>query len=48
MAPYCFAYWSQKIILAKRKYDVGEAEMLAIVGTCKQWCHYIKKAAHKI
>ena len=28
-------YWSQKITLAKRKYNMKEAEMLAIVSACK-------------
>ena len=45
---HSIAYWSQKMTLAKRNYDVRETEMLAIIGACKQWHHYVKRAAHKI
>ena len=29
-------------------YGIGESELLAIVDSCKQWCHYVKDSLHKV
>ena len=42
------AYWSRKMTDPERNYGIGEAEMLAIVGACRQWRHYVEGAAHPI
>ena len=42
------AYWSRKMTPAERNYDTGDAELLAIVMSCKQWRHYLEGAAHPI
>ena len=42
------AFFSRKMTPAERNYGVSDAEMLAIVATCKQWRHYIEGAKYQV
>ena len=37
------AYWSRKMIPAERNYEIHDKELLAIVGACAHWRHYLHK-----
>ena len=42
------AYYSQKIILAKTRYETHNAELLAIVEAFKNWRHYLEGCQYKV
>jgi len=41
-------FYSRKCSPAKKNYDTYNRELLAIVGTLKQWRHYLEGANYKI
>ena len=45
---YLVAFWSRKINIHKKRYHVGEQEMLTIVEVCKHWRYYVESALHTI
>lgn len=42
------AFFSRKIALAERNYNVGECELLAIKATLAEWSCVLEAAAHPI
>ena len=42
------AYFSQKMISAKTRYETHDGELLAIVETFKTWWHYLKGCKHEV
>ena len=41
-------FYSRKCKGAEQYYDTYDREILAIVGTMKQWCHYLEGVNHKV
>ena len=41
-------FCSRKINIHKKKYHVGEQEILAIVEACKHWRHYVESTLYTI
>jgi hypothetical protein len=35
------AFWSCSMSPAEQNYAVGDQDMLAIIMTCRYWCHYL-------
>ena len=42
------AYYSQKMIPAKTRYKIHNAELLAIVKVFKNWRHYLEGCQYKV
>ena len=42
------AYYSQKIVLAKMRYETHDAKLLAIVDAFKNWRHYPEGCQYKV
>ena len=45
---YSVTFFSQKIILAKTRYETHNSEFLAIVEAFKTWKHYLEGSQHKV
>ena len=45
---YPMAFFSQKMILAKTRYETNDGELLAIVEAFKTWRHYLKGFQHEV
>ena len=42
------AYYSQKMIPAKTRYETQDGELLAIIEAFKTWQHYLEGCKHKV
>ena len=42
------AFLSKSVSPVKQNYEIHDTEMLAIVRTLKEWCHYLEGARHPI
>ena len=45
---HLMAYYFQKMILAKTRYEIHNSELLAIVEVFKTWLHYLEGYKHKM
>ncbi len=45
---YPVAFFFQKMILVKTRYETHNGELLAIVKAFKTWKHYLKHYKHKV
>ena len=45
---YSIAFYSQKMIPAKTRYETHDRELLAIVEAFKTWRHYLEGCKHKV
>ena len=41
-------YWSRKLMSVKINYKTHDFELLVIVETFKQWCHYLKSSQYSV
>lgn len=39
------AFFSQRLLPAKRNYDLGNRELLVLVLALQEWCHWLERAA---
>ena len=45
---YSVAYYSRKMILAETRYEIHNAELLAIVKAFKNWRHYLEGCQYEV
>ena len=41
-------FFSQKMILAKTRYETHNSELLAIIETFRTWKHYLERSQHEV